>query len=157
MTNWTNITKVMLGSYLEAALVAKLDTKDLLPQQLDRFTQAMTDVTNEFRGRLQAPPRLMVVSATANSVPPELVGHVCRCILAAMQTSCPAIVLEKAQVDALRKSWEVFDVIAKGNFPITMPSDPAAGGQMQGQPAPATIVCVDTSRRTVTMEKMRGL
>ena len=109
----------MLGSYLEAGLVSQLNTKDLLAGQSDRFTQSMVDVTNRFRGAIQAPPRMMTVSATANSVPPEVVGDVCRCILAAMQASCPAIVLEKDQVSALNKSWKLIEPdgpIAKGIF-----------------------------------------
>lgn len=149
----------MLGSYLEAGLVSQLDTKDLLTGQTDRFTQAMTDVAAKFRAVIQAPPRLMQVSATANALPPELVGDACRCILSAMQASCPAIVLEKDQVKALDKSWKMIEAdgpIAKGIFPVTMPSDPSTV-QMQGQPAPAAIVPNDTTNRQCTMEKMHGL
>lgn len=159
-TNWTTITLQMLGSYLEAELVTTLNTKDLLAGQSDRFTQAMTDITNKVRSVIQAPPRLMAVSATANAVAPELVGDVCKLILAAMQASCPAIVLEKDQVSALNKSWKMFEPegpIAKGIFPLTMPSDPQPAGGMQGLPAPASVVHVNDHHRQCTMRRFHGL
>lgn len=152
MEEWIQIALADLNSYLEASLVVKLNSADLAPGQADRFTVAMEDVTNEFRARIGSFPG-MVVSATANSVPPELKRHCCQLILLAMQYTCPGIVIEKELRTEFGKNWDVFKEIKKGELRVSNPPDPQAVNQQIYAPA----TTIRTQHRQATAHKLRGV
>jgi len=127
MATWTTITLQKLASYLENGLLTPLNSKDLAAGQTDRFTQAMTDVTNEIRQILQSSPNGgYTISATPNAVPPELVRPACYMVLLAMQASCPALVIDKDKRSIFEKAYTILDDYRAGKLRPSYPADPAA-------------------------------
>lgn len=152
-TAWTAPTLVNLRTYIQNAVLNVANTKDLTSGQADRFTQAMKDVTNEMRARMQSIPGT-VISATVNSVPPSLMNAACMLILVAMQSSYPALGLSKDQITEFNKAWELLDEIRDGTLAIEIPIDPQTV-DVQLRNAPVTIV--RSTCRTITAESMKGI
>src|ERR1017187_4391835 len=84
-STWAVPTVFNLATYVEWGLVSKANSADLMPGQGDRFTQAMIDVTSKVRQKIGVCK--FAVSATANSVPSDLMSDVCWCIIGAMQSA----------------------------------------------------------------------
>lgn len=154
---WVVPNLANLYTYVEAGVVAVANVKDLAPGQADRFSQAMVDTVAKIRGMIGGVPGY-VVSATANSIPPELMDHCVKLILLAMQGAYPALGLTEDQKKAFEDSRKVIDSIkpdARGWcwFKPSMPPDPATGSQ-QGSPAART---VRHTPRSMTARSLSGL
>jgi hypothetical protein len=155
---WVTLTVANLNTYLEASVLSVLQTKDLAAGQTDRFTQAMLDVTAKIRARIQSVPGC-VVSATVNSVPPELVDVAVKLILLAIQAAYPALGLTKDQLTDFNKAWKELDTLQSkdGKQPpilsVSMPPDPLVN-TVQGVPRPAVI---HSTRRQYQAHTLRGI
>lgn len=153
-TNWTTIALTDVATYLENGILMPLNTKDLAAGQTDRFTKAMTDVTNEVRETLQSSPNGgFTISATANSVPAGLKRATCYMIILAMQASCPGLLIDKDKRAIFERAYDVLDLYRAGELRPSTPTDPATN---DGQQPPSAEV-VRGHCPIVTGCSMRGL
>lgn len=152
-TTWVTIALADLASYLESGLLTPLNTKDLASGQTDRFTKAMTDVVAEVRATIQSSKQGFAVSATANSVPPELKRATCCQIILAMQAACPALVVEKDKRKILEDAVSAIEDVRKGDLRPSNPPDPQVS-DVQGFPSAEVVRGREYS---VTDCSMRGL
>ena len=150
---WSVPTLYNLVTYVEWGLISKANSADLMPGQGDRFTQAMLDVTAKVRQRIGS-CHGFVVSATANSVPSDLMSDVCWCIIGAMQSAYPGLGLTEDQKAQVKSSWAVINGIKPGgDYRPQMPTDPIAG-TVQGQPAPTVTRKI---KRSVDEKSLHGI
>lgn len=150
---WKVVTLNMLRSYLQEGLVSVLNTKDLAAGQTDRFTQAMTDVSAEVRNAIASFKYGYQLSATPNSVPPELVRTTCYLIILAMQASCPEVVLDKDKRSIFEKAYDWQDEFLDGTRKPSLPPDPEAQAT-QGLPP---VEVVSSFERLCSDDQLRGL
>lgn len=151
---WIVPSIVNCATYCEYGKLLVVNKQDLAPGQADRFTQAMVDVCGLIRSRIQSVPGF-VVSATANSIPPELVPEAVQLIMVAMQAAYPALGLTKDQVELFSQAQKRINAIgSKGDmYRPTMPPDPMSAS-VQGFP-PANVV--RRTRRAITARSMSGI
>jgi hypothetical protein len=149
---WVVPVLANLQIYVEQGVLAVANTKDLAAGQTDRFTQACVDVVNDIRQAIQSYPGF-VVSATANSIPPSLLGKACQMILCAMQGAYPALGLSNDQQKSFQKAYDVLELIRDGKYRPEMPADPV-GSYAQGHPK---VVIVRSTPRGSTARSLSGL
>lgn len=153
---WTVPTLAMLSTYIEASLVNKANSADLQSGQTDRFTQANVDVTAEIRNAIGRVPGFQN-SATANSVPPELMRRTCWLIIGAMQSAYPGLALSKDQLKEVNDARKFIETIGTKENPWrpTMPNDPQTASDVQGTPMAAVVR--QGTKRTITSHSMKGV
>lgn len=150
---WIVPQMINLAVYCEYGKLVVINKQDLAAGQADRFTQAMVDVTATIRSRIQSVPGF-VVSATANSIPGELMSQACQLILVMMQAAYPALGLTKDQVELFSQAQKFIDSIkADGDYRPTMPPDPMSVS-IQGVPS---AIVVRSSPRAITARSMAGI
>lgn len=150
---WVAPTRAMLNSYLQNALLVKLDTGDLAAGQTDRFTQAQLDVTAEVRSTIASFEFGYLLSATPQSVPPELVRTTCYLIILAMNNACPELVLDDKQRRLFERAYAWADDYASG---VKKPSVPPDAEAQAVQSSPDAVV-VECRPRQFTDEGLAGL
>ena len=150
---WAVPTLLNLANYVQWGMLKPANSADLMPGQGDRFTQAMLDVTAKVRAKIGACTGF-VVSATANSVPSELMSDVCWCIIGAIQSAYPGLGLSEDQKKQVSESWKVINEIKSGgDYRPSMPTDPSVG-TVQNQPMAAVVRHV---RRSVSERGLAGI
>ena len=150
---WSVPTLYNLVTYVEWGLLSKANSADLMPGQGDRFTQAMLDVTAKVRQKIGS-CHGFVVSATANSVPSDLMSDVCWCIIGAMQSAYPGLGLTDDQKKQVSASWDTIKAIKPGgDYRPQMPADPTSSN-VQGQPAPTVTRHI---KRSVSEKSLHGI
>ena len=149
---WVVPVLANLQIYVEQGVLNVANTKDLAPGQTDRFTQACVDVVNDIRQAIMSYPGF-VVSATANSIPPSLLGKACQMILCVMQGAYPALGLSNDQQKSFQKAYDVLELLRDGKYRPEMPADPV-GSYAQGHPK---VVIVRSTPRGSTARSLSGL
>ena len=131
MTNWHVMVPMDLYSILSAPQVDAIqNTLIKNGAQTSRFQSVVGAVVAEVQNRIQR--RGIPVSATALSVPPELVNHVGWLLVEQMQMGLTGFDWTPQQQLMLKRAHDVTEVqIQAGTFPITVPNDPAAGPTVQ--------------------------
>ena len=152
VNTWSVPTLYNLVTYVEWGLISKANSADLMPGQGDRFTQAMLDVTGKVRQKIGVCK--FAVSATANSVPSDLMSDVCWCIIGAMQSAYPGLALSEDQKKQVTASWAVINAIKPGgDYRPPMPADPTASN-VQGISPPTVVRRV---KRSVDEKSLHGI
>lgn len=119
----------MVG-YVEGNILIALNEQDIpvnspySPGSNNRFDIVMPTVAARVRTRIQSFPG-MVVSATVNAVPPELLDITCKLIAISFATAFPLLLkLEDKQVERWDEEWKaILTDIKKGEFRISEPAD----------------------------------
>ena len=154
MTNWHQMVADDLYGVLSAAQVDAIQNT-LIKQgvQTSRFQSVVASVVAEVTNRIQR--RGIPVSNTPLSVPPELVLHVCWLLVENMQMGLTGFDWSPQQLSMLKKAHNVLEnEIQKGEFPITLPSDPAAGPTVDSG---GGVTVVQGGRREFAFHNLRGL
>lgn len=149
---WVVPTEAGCKDYLAAAGISSFTTGALGAGQTNPFPNVMAAVVKEIRGYIRSCER-NVLSETENSVPPELERTAYLMIVEAMQGRLPGVNLTKGQETALKNCREILSMVAKCDFIIANPTDPAEDTAQRG--AASTIVT--SSERIVSRAKMNGL
>lgn len=148
---WTTISSDDLNHYLVAAQVSAMRSAALGAGQADPFTEVMPTVIARIRAICSTNGK--VISATANSVPPELKDIACYLILEELQTRLPGLVLTDEQRRQTDNGRDYLKQIARGDALVSDPLDPITPPVQQGAP-----IKVITSRtRLATRDTLKGL
>lgn len=152
MPAWITIAAADLNDYLVAAQFSALKSAALGVGQTDPFPRVMADIVERVRREIQACPTNKL-SATANSIPPELKTQTCYLILEAMQARLPNLRLSDDQRTLISDAKDFLRRVAQCEIPITTPDDPLAE-QVQRT---GDIELVTKPTRKATRDKMAGL
>ena len=152
MPAWITITLTDLNDYLVAAQVNALNTSALAAGQTDRFTRLMADMVARVRVKIESCPRNQV-SATPQTVPPELKWAACYLIIEAMQAAVPGLALTDGQRNLITRAHEQLMHIANGAEGVSLPPDPLVPADVQrgGQTE-----LISATRRVARREETRG-
>ncbi len=142
--SWVTITAADLKDYMVAAQVSALQTAALGAGQADPFNTIMPDVVARVRAKI-ASCEGNILSATPNSVPPELRMFTCHLILEGMQARLPGLKLTDEQKTIIEDAKRQLDRIADCDDEVSTPTDPAEPAIQSG--APAEIVTKSTRQR----------
>jgi hypothetical protein len=102
-TAWIVITAAHLNDYSAGAKVNALRTAALAGGQADPFTNVSADVIARVRAQIGS-NKTNQLSATANSVPPDLKTHTCWLIIQAMQGRLPGLKLTDDEKEMVKKA-----------------------------------------------------
>lgn len=151
---WQRIEVEDLNDYLVSVKMDALREVALANGQDDPFEAVMPDVVARIRNKIKS-NRTNRVSATTNTVPPELFTCACYLIIEAMNSRLPAnsVRLTEDQKEIIRKCERDLTDVVSGSLVISAPTDPEdvdvqAGGAAQ---------VVTSSTRVCTRSKMNGL
>lgn len=152
---WVTVDATDLDTYLTGLKTDALRTAALAEGQTDPFPEAMADVVNRMRNKIKS--RLNNrVSATANSIPPELKTAACWLILEVMNARVGlsrSIALTEDQKALIKKYEKDLEDVVSGDFVISLPPDPEGSDIQTGGNARV----ITSSTRRVTQRTMNGL
>lgn len=154
-TIWLTPTTDDLNRVLVAAQAAALRTAALAVGQSDPFVGARDAVVAEVRAAIQSCARNLV-SATAGTVPPELVSATMYLILAEMQGRLPSLRMTEDQKELVSQARKRLERIAECKLAVSAPSEALEPASVQ-RGGGASVVEADTSVRTATRTQMDGL
>lgn len=124
MPAWIPITSADLAAYLVGAQVEALRSANLAEGQPDPFTAIAPNVIARVRNKVQSCPRNRL-SATPETVPPELKGQTIALLLVELQTRLSlALRLTPDQQDQARRAEKDLDQVMRGELVISLPDDP---------------------------------
>lgn len=123
MSLWLILTPSDLDDYLAAPQVAALRAAALGSGQTDPFLRVMPDVASRIRAEIQGCPRNRV-SATPQSIPPNLKSIACLLILEALQARIPGLSLTPEQKTLIADGRDYLKRIGRGQAPVEAPDDP---------------------------------
>lgn len=124
MPAWLTITPADLDAYLVGAQVAALRESALADGQADPFTVIAPDVIARIRNKVKSCQRNKL-SATPNTVPPELKTQAVCLILVAMQTRLSiALRLTDEQKRQADRAEQELDQVMRGDLVVSLPDDP---------------------------------
>jgi hypothetical protein len=154
MTNWHQMVPADLYSVLNAAQVDAIQTTlTKAGGQNTRFQNVVGAIVAELQNRIQR--RGIQVSKTPLSVPPELVLHVCWLLVEQIQMGLTGFDWSPQQMAMVKRAHDILEVqIQKGDFPITIPNDPAAGPTVDSG---GGVTVVRKGKQTVNFHQLRGL
>lgn len=135
MSAWITIAVSDLNDYMVAAQVSALRTAALGSGQTDPFSRVMADIVERIRFKIQSCGANQL-SATPQTIPPELKWAACYLILEAMQTRIPALKLTEDQKTQVDRAVTQLDRIADCKDKVTQPDDPVTVAQT-GSNSPA--------------------
>jgi hypothetical protein len=150
---WIVITANDLNGYLVAAQVAALRTAATAVGQTDRFAEVMPDVVKRIRKKIESCTRNQL-SATPNSVPPELKTAACILTIQAMQAGIPGLKLTDEQRTMIETAESDLRDIAACKMVVSQPTDPLVPSEAQTS---GTIQMVNKPTRHATRTKLAGL
>lgn len=153
MSAWITIAVTDLNDYLVGAQVNALRTAALASGQADPFNAVMPAVAARVRAEVQG-CKTNQISATANTVPPDLKRETIMLILEAMQARLPTLKLTEDQQRQIERAYEYLRRVAKCEVPIEQPSDPLSPSNVQQG---GGIEVASKTDRIATREKMSGL
>lgn len=151
MASWTVIVPADLNRFLVGAQVAALRSAALAAGQTDPAPDTIRDKANYVRSRIGGRVRL---SATALSVPPELIEHVCMLALETLSGRLPGLDLSDDQRRRIERVYRDLDIAGKESFPVSAADDPevfAADGST------GSMSFVRTGRNINSRRKMSGI
>ena len=121
--------------------------------QTDRFSTVVGPIVKEVTNRIQR--RNIPVSKTPLAVPPELVLHVVWLILERVQGALTGFDWTPQQIKMVTQAHDVVDKqIQAGDYPITVPNDPAAGPTVTSG---GGVTVVQRGQHRISFRGMRGL
>lgn len=123
MTNWIHLSTADIEDYLIAAQLQALRNQALGDTQDDPVTQATLDITQRVRAEVASCPRNRI-SATLESIPPELKVSAIALIIEAAQSRIPYFGMTEEQARNADNARALLERVAAGTFAITQPSDP---------------------------------
>lgn len=123
MSAWITITAADLNDYMVAAQVSALRTAALGSGQTDPFGRVMPDIVERIRLKIQSCPSNRL-SATAQTIPPELKWAACYLILEALQVRIPSLKLTEDQKNQVDRAVTQLDRIADCKDRVSEPDDP---------------------------------
>lgn len=121
MAAWTVILPVDLNRFLVGAQVSALRSAALASGQADPASDTIRDKANYVRARIGGKVRL---SATALSVPPELIEHVCMLALETLSGRLPGLALSQDQTNRISRIYKDLDIAGTPDFPVSAATDP---------------------------------
>jgi hypothetical protein len=145
---WIVITASDLNDYSVAAKVSALRTAALAGGQTDPFDRVMPDVVATMRAQIGLNNE---VSATANSLPPEVKTHGCWLVIAALQARLPGLKLTDEEKEMVKEARRYMEKIAAGDIRVTEPTNPVDSGLQTGTPS---IAANDREVDRTTMDGM---
>jgi hypothetical protein len=154
---WSVIEIDDMKPFLAAAQVEALDKSALGTWQGPRFEEAMPRVAARVRGKIAsavlAGRATFILSATENSVPPELFMATVFLLIQAIQPGLqlPLTEDQKGQIAIAEKD---LDAVAAGKLAVSEPIDPQNPSQSQ---AGGFVSVVHANCREATRDKMRGI
>ena len=148
MSAWITLAATDLNDYLVAAQVTALRTAAMASGQTDPFLRIMPDRTAYVRNRIS---KRIQISATANSVPPELRTAACMLIIEAMQIRLN-LTLTEDQKTQISRAYKDLDIAGTADFPVSTPDDPITPTVQAGP----SISVVNKSKRTDTGASLAG-
>ena len=153
MPAWIIIAVADLDDYLVAAQMAALRNAALGGAQTDPFSRVMPDIIGRMRMKIASCEHNQL-SATPNSIPPELKWAACYLIIEAMQTRLPGLKITEEQRTQIEDAKRQLDRIADCKDEVTAPNDPLdpSGIQRGGN-----IELVTKTPRTATNDSLNGL
>lgn len=165
---WIVLTESDVRNYCVAEQKIKLD--ELEQQGENNFGVVYNDVVAEIRTAIASNPA-NTLSATANSIPPELKRWVSLLVIEAMSPSFSnATPLTPPQIEQVKKANEVLDTIRNwkleqrgmngGGFYISQPTNPESGTSQSARPTAQTVDIsgdLNPSVRLYTRETLAGL
>ncbi|MEW6306184.1 MAG: hypothetical protein AB1705_22185 [Verrucomicrobiota bacterium] len=149
---WITLTAEDLNDYLAAPQVSALRTAALAAGQGDPFDEIMPDVVSRERLKIESCARNRL-SATPNSIPPELKWAACYLILEAMQLRIPTLRLTKDQQAQAMRAVDELNRVAACKDVVTAPDDPLEPSSQRG----GQIEVVRKSKGLATRESLAGL
>jgi hypothetical protein len=153
MSAWIVIAATDLNDYLVGAQVNALRTAALAAGQADPFNAVMPAVAARVRAEVQG-CKTNQISATANSVPPDLKRETVLLILEAMQTRLPSLKLTEDQRSQIDRAYDYLKRIARCEVPISQPDDPLSPSNVQKGGDAELVTKTD---RVATRAKLDGL
>lgn len=130
-----------------------LRTAALAGGQADPFTNVSADVIARVRAQIGS-NKTNQLSATANSVPPDLKTHTCWLIIQAMQGRLPGLNLTADEKEMVKKAEDYLANVASGKFLVLTPTDPQGTSPLE---MGAAAEVVSDTTRTATRAKLDGL
>lgn len=152
MTEWITVSEEDLNDYLVAAQMNALRTAALAVGQSDPFENIMPAIAQRMRLKIASCARNRL-SATANSIPPELKWIAAYLIIEAMQGRIPSLRLSDDQKTQISEAKKQLDRIADCKDVVSEPTDPEESVAQQS----GGISLVSSTTRAATREKMNGL
>lgn len=152
-TAWIVITANHLNDYSAGAKVNALRTAALAGGQADPFLTVMPDVVARVRAQIGS-NKTNQLSATANSVSPDLKTHTCWLIIEAMQSRLPGLKLTDEEKNMVKKAEDYLARVAKGDFLVLAPTDPLGTSPLE---MGASAEVVSSTTRISTRETLDGL
>jgi hypothetical protein len=152
---WVTVAASDLDTYLTGIKVDALQTAALSAGQTDPFIDAHVDVIARIRNKIKSCSNY-VVSATANTIPPELKSAACWLILEAMNARVGlsrGIQLTEDQKTLIKKFEDDLTAISKCDLVVSTPTDPEENNVQAGPP----MVVISSSPRVCTRASMNGL
>lgn len=151
MAAWTVILPADLNRFMVGAQVNALRSAALASGQADPASDTIRDKANYVRARIGGRVRL---SATALSVPPELIEHVCMLVLETLSGRLPGLALSQDQVSRITRIYRDLDIAGKDEFPVTKADDPET---MDADSSTGSIKIVTTGTAANSRTKMNGI
>ena len=153
-TNWHPIVVNDLYGVLSAQQVDAINNTFIKAGvQTNRFQNVAAAIVAKVQNRIQR--RGIPVSATPLSVPPELVLDVCWLMVEQMQMGLTGFDWSPQQLNMVKAAHNVLEKeIQSGDFPITIPSDPAAGPTADSG---GGVTVVQGGRHEYDFHRLRGL
>lgn len=151
-TNWISIASADVNDYLNGPQISALRSVALAGGQADPFTNIMGAVIDRIRNKLK--PRFQV-SATAQTVPPELKQIACLLIIEQMSARLPQLKLTDDQKTLIKDAKDELKLIDQneGSVTITAPSDAAAQDYQES----TKVQVVTQTTRVATRDTLKGL
>lgn len=151
--NWLTLTPQDIYDYLAAPQAQALQQSILATEQDDPLPTLISDICKQVRATLAANPAL-TLSATVDSIPPELKPATCALIIETAQTRIPGLLLNEDQKQLAREARILLQHAANGRFGITKPDDPESAGIYQ---TTSGIEVASKRNNPITRQHLRGL
>jgi hypothetical protein len=151
-TEWIVMTEEDLNDFLVGAQVNALRTAALATGQSDPFENIMPAIAQRIRLKIASCTRNRL-SATPDSIPPELKWIAAYLIIEAMQGRIPSLRLSDDQKSQVSEARKQLDRIADCKDVVSEPVDPEESVAQQS----GGISLVSSTERAATRTKMNGL
>ncbi|MCE0484231.1 MAG: hypothetical protein LV479_08345 [Methylacidiphilales bacterium] len=150
---WITLQSSDLNDYLVGPQASAVRTAALAAGQGDTWANVSTSIITFIRSKIRASLRNQV-SATPNTIPPDLKDTAMALIVERLQTRIPQLKLSDDQVRNANNARKYLDQIANNEAVITAPPDPLIpDDQQRGTP----ITVVRSNPRELSRRTLRGL
>lgn len=152
-TTWIVIAAADLNDYAVGAKLNAARTAALAAGQADTFAAVMADVAGSSRQKFRSGG--YKVSATANSIPPELKGQICWLVIEKLVVRLGrGLALSEDEKTLVKDAKDDINKVADGKLDISAPADPEATPSIQDG---GRLPSVGTRTRSHTREDQDGM